>query len=119
VFGILQALETANVAGAAPWSIGVVTSQDFDPHTGRLKTILAGTGTSYIVENFSYTYDTKRVPGSFRDGVIRRRQRRTPRCGHSSEHRRLVVIVALGAVPELSVYRYVIARAQKARRSML
>jgi RHS repeat-associated protein len=37
---------------------GVVTNQGFDPHTGRLTTILAGTGTSYIVENFSYTYDT-------------------------------------------------------------
>jgi YD repeat-containing protein len=37
---------------------GVVTNQGFDLHTGRLTTILAGTGTSYIVENFSNTYDT-------------------------------------------------------------
>jgi YD repeat-containing protein len=34
---------------------GVVTSQSFDPQTGRLTAILAGTGN--IVENFSYTYD--------------------------------------------------------------
>jgi hypothetical protein len=34
---------------------GVVTSQGFDPQTGRLTAILAGTGN--IVENFSYTYD--------------------------------------------------------------
>jgi RHS repeat-associated protein len=37
---------------------GVVTNQGFDLHTGRLTTILAGTGTSYIVENFSYMYDS-------------------------------------------------------------
>jgi RHS repeat-associated protein len=34
---------------------GVVTSQSFDPQTGRLNAILAGAGN--IVENFSYTYD--------------------------------------------------------------
>jgi len=37
---------------------GVVTSQGFDPQTGRLLAILAGTNnTNSIVENFSYTYD--------------------------------------------------------------
>jgi len=34
---------------------GVVTSQGFDPQTGRLTAILAGAG--HIVENFSYMYD--------------------------------------------------------------
>jgi RHS repeat-associated protein len=36
---------------------GVVTSQAFNAATGRLTSILAGTGSGYGVENFTYTYD--------------------------------------------------------------
>lgn len=36
---------------------GVVTSQAFSATTGRLTSILAGTGSGYGVENFTYTYD--------------------------------------------------------------
>jgi RHS repeat-associated protein len=36
---------------------GVVTSQAYSATTGRLSSILAGTGSGYGVQNFTYTYD--------------------------------------------------------------
>jgi YD repeat-containing protein len=36
---------------------GVVTSQAFNAQTGRLSSILAGTGSTYGVQNFTYSYD--------------------------------------------------------------
>jgi YD repeat-containing protein len=51
---------------------GIVTSQAFDVETGRLTTILAGTGN--IVQNFSYTYDVPSTGSGRQRAKSRRRQ---------------------------------------------